>query len=233
MGFTFFILLLGALVFTLSQKHEATKNRKYRQSVIDQAKRKAMGYGRDNIYQFKLYCYNIRHLLSLAQSEGVGIGEKLDEKYYDKHCNEISVKYCDNIEPTDWAMHKAIDTVMDQNYVSAWIYNSMGDEYYDERDLAHGIYQKRVKNQRTWSAFKSGYNNLIIDDRIKGILLPKDGVTNADYILRALYNYNHAFEFQGINGYKEDLDYFARVQPYGKYNKSVPYFEESGITLYN
>lgn len=233
MGFTFFILLLGALVFTLMQKHEIKSNKEFKQQTIRRAQQEAMGHGRDNIYQFKIYCYNMRCLLELAQKEGIGVGEERNEIFYDKHRDEISNKYCDGQEPTRWAMNKAIDTVMDQNYVSAWIFNSVGDEYYDEREFAHGIYKKRIKNRYTWSVCRSEYNRSIAADRIKGIVLPKDGKTKGEYILRALYNFNHSRDFEGVNSYKDSLDYFATVVPISKYDKSIPYFEESGITLYN
>ena len=71
MGFTFFILLLGALIFTLVQKSETKANREYKVNAYNSAVRRAAGNGTDNIYQFKIYCYNMRCLLALAQSDGI------------------------------------------------------------------------------------------------------------------------------------------------------------------
>lgn len=209
MGFTFFILLLGALIFTLVQKSEAKANREYKAKAVDKAVRKAMGNGRDNIYQFKIYCYNIRCLLTLAKSDGIGTeDEELDEEYYVKYYHEIRKKYCNGQDPVQWCMHKAIDAVIDCHYVNSWIFNEYGTAYYDERDIAHGIHRTLRKNTGTWTACKSEYSrDLDPYEKIEGINLPRDGRTGAEDILRELYSLNH------------------------KYDDKAPPFSKSGITL--
>lgn len=210
MGFTFFILLLGALVFTLMQKHEIKSNKDYKAATVRKAFRSSMGHGRDNIYQFKLYCKAMRYLLERAQQDGIGVGEKRDVAFYDKHYHEIRKGYCHEQDPVQWCMHRATDYVMDNNYVNAWVFNEYGTGYYDEKDIAHGIHRMLRKNTGTWTACKSEYSrDLNPYSRIEGIMLPKDGVTGAESILKQLYSLNH------------------------EYDSHAPSFEESGITLYN
>lgn len=210
MGFTFFILLLGALVFTLSQKHEAKENRSHKARTIRTALKSSMGHGRDNIYQFKLYCKAMRYLLQKAQNDGIGAGEKRDNAFYEKYYHEIRKAYCHGQDPVQWGMHQATEYVIDHNYVNSWIFNEYGTGYYDEKDIAHGIHRMLRKNTGTWTACKSEYSrDLDPDSRIEGIMLPKDGTTGAEDILRQLYCLNH------------------------EYDARYPSFEESGITLYN
>lgn len=202
---------------------------------MEAARRKSMGHGRDNIYQFKIYCYNMRCLLELAQVDGIGVGEERNETFYDKHCDEISQQYCHGQDPVHWCMHKAIDTVLDEHYLNSWQYSECGESYYDERDLAHNpMAETRVRYENSWTAFKSEYNrSTVAAKRIKGINLPRDGITEGNEILRGLYYLNHAFEFNNVNGWNEDIAYYMCVTPGKKFDKKTKTFEESGITLYN
>lgn len=228
MGFTFFILLLGALVFTLAQKHEAKVRRDWINSEKRAMDRRTMGHGRDNIYQFKLYCYNMRCLLELAQMDGIGTGEERDEAFYDKYTNEISQKYCNGCSPSEWCMEKARRTIIDEKYIGSWIYNILGETVYDK----YGVKQPN-KYQHTWTVYQSGYNQTSPQMKcLKGVCLPKDGMTGADRILKGLYYFNHATTF-GKNPYETSISYFADLSVTEHFDKSIPYFEESGITLYN
>lgn len=221
MGFTFFILLLGALVFTLGQKHEAKEKREFRRQIDHNVDVKINEKGRDNIYEFKIYCYNMRCLLELAQMDGIGVGEERNEVFYDKHRDEISEKYCDGLEPTDWAMHKTIDILFDHHYRPAFYFDKEGEIYYDQREMAHGRDGKRVRFKNTWGVRPSIRDcDQLFNEILKGIILPKDGITGANEILKKLYYFNH----EEIRKSKENIY---------KTKYTFPSFEESGITLYN
>lgn len=234
----FFVTLI-ILYFFLSLSVKSDERARQRDiEDIEAAYRKGMGHGRDNIYQFKIYCYNMRCLLELAQMDGIGVGEERNERYYDKYHREISEKYCSGQDPTHWCMHKAIDAVLDHRYVNAWQYSECGESYYDERDLAHNpMAEARTRYENTWVAFKSEYsrNDIVsfITKCAKNIKLPKDGITGADKIIRGLYYLNHASEFDHVVIHGETIQYYANVNPGKKLIKEAQYFEESGITLYN
>ena len=228
MGFTFFVLLLGALLFTLVQKSSAQAHREEVAKVFT-----VRGPGTDNIYQFKIYCYNMRCLLALAQADGIGDEWEPDEAYYDDYKDEISKRYCGGEDPVRWCMNKAIDTVMDHNYLSAWQYDPYGEEYYDNRDIAKGIHVARRRYQGTWTAFQSGHEPAAWRKQLKGIELPKDGKTGADFILKALYNFNHSDELlpassplpNTLSGYR----WMSIDRSHGKL--SCRTFEEANIHL--
>ena len=219
MGFTFFILLLGALVFTLMQKHEAEEKRKFGKSLVHKAIRSGKHKrGRDNIYQFKIYCYNIRCLLELAQKDGIGIGEERNEDFYNKHRNEISKKYCYGLDPIHCCMRESESLLLKEEFACSW------------ECLDHDKVNYVPTNE--WMVYMSGYD-LDPYKCIKNISLPKDGITNAEKILRALYYWNHSSKFSNVSEYKNDIKYYLDIEPGKQFDKSIPYFEESGITLYN
>ena len=221
MGFTFFILLLGALVFTLMQKHEAEEKRNLRRKISHDADVKISEKGPDNIYEFKIYCYNMRCLLELAQTDGIGIGEERNEDFYDKHRDEISKRYCDGMEPMDWAMHKTIDILFDHGFRPSFVFNKEGEVYYDQRERYHGLEGKHIRYKGTWTVYPSvRVCDRLFNESLKGIVLPKDGVTGATEILKKLYYFNHEEKRKSVETFQKR-----------KYN--FPTFEESGITLYN
>lgn len=215
MGVFFVALIILYFFLSLSVKSDERARQRDIEDM-EAAYRKGMGHGRDNIYQFKIYCYNMRCLLELAQMDGIGVGEERNERYYDKHHREISEKYCSGRDPVVWCMGKANRIVCDEKYINSWIPSN---------------------NNKTYTAFKSEYNrddwNGFVAKCINNITLPKDGATGAEQILRALYYLNHAFEFENIDGYNQQLSYYISINPGKKHNKKSLYFEESGITLYN
>lgn len=234
MGYTFFILLLGALVFTLMQKHEIKSNNAWLSAEMEAMDRKTMGNGRDNIYQFKLYCYNMRCLLKLAQQDGVGKDEERDEVFYNKHREEISNKYCDGYNPQKWCMMQARKKIEKENYINSWHSSGLDDKESARMRLPHepvtpGNYHN------IWSVYPSEFScvsSVGAMKQLNDVCLPLDGVTGADSILRALYIYNHAVTF-GLSPYENSVYFYMNAHPTTKLNKKVLYFEESGITLYN
>ena len=155
----------------------------------------------------------MRCLLELAQMDGIGVGEERNEAFYDNHCDEISQKYCHGRDPVHWCMNKANKIVRRQEYICSWIPN---------------------KDNKTYTVFKSEYSrDIYLAEHIKNIKLPKDGVTKAEQILRALYYFNHASKFENVSPYKQQLDYYIKINPGKKLIKNILYFEESRITLYN
>lgn len=221
-------------MFTLSQKHEAKENRKW----INQEKKamaiKTMGHGRDNIYQFKLYCSVMRQLLESAQAEGIGIGENRDESFYDKHKAEISKKYCNDRDPQKWCMRKVELILEKERYINSWFAEGFDDE---EARIMQSPYDVQTAGtyNNLWCVYPSEYDftrSVGAMKQLKNVKLPKDGKTNGEKILRALYIYNHATTFN-LTPYENDISFYINAKPNIRYDKSVPYFEESGITLYN
>lgn len=232
MGFTFFVLLLGALIFTLMQKHEANNNRKWLIQEQKATNRETMGYGRDNIYQFKMYCYNMRKLLQEAQNEGIGLGEQRNECFYEKYKDIISQTYCDGRDPQKWCMEKATNALEQNNYINSWVTLGLDDvEVKRMRLPGEPISPGNYKN--VWRVYPSEYNMTCSVDSMKqlrDVKLPKDGVSNGEHILRALYIYNHATTFN-LTPYENNISFYSSANPSTRFNKSIPFFEKSGITL--
>lgn len=212
MGVFFVALIILYILLSISVKSDEAAHQRNIQDMED-AYRKGMGHGRDNIYQFKIYCYNMRYLLGLAQSDGIGVGEERNEVFYDKYRKEISERYCNGRDPVMWCMGKANKKIREQGYICAWLPN---------------------KENKTYTALRSEYNrDVYFAERIDNIKLPRDGITGTNEILRALYYKNHASEFENISPYKNQLSYYSQIDPGKKFKKHSLTFEESGITLYN
>lgn len=222
----FIVLIIIYFFLSIFHVDEAEQRRKEYVEICDRADVNRMGCGRDNIYQFKVYCHNMRCLLLLAQKDGIGVGEERNESYYDRHRDEISTKYCMGLEPTEWCMGKAIQLIKAKHYVNSW-FGGKGGEY--------------------WGAIESGYDELYPDEAIR-IRLPKDGITNGEYILRGLYNLNQRardgdyclnnIPEKGVSkvgtwGEAYNIRTLAEARPTRSTKWQIPIFEKSGITLYN